>query len=321
MMPMPTIISTPAEITEVLFEGDLEPDAPVGRSKGRLTAGQYPSVALGRPACLGQFGVDFAAPRNAKALLKQSDYYLVRLGCSFRPPHEGILTFATLSAYLRPTVGSVRVTAFDLFPKQVQELQEGETIVGVVPGLGLRAVAAASEEEASWREYLSALRQILATRFSDGELRTLCSDLGVDYESLPGQGKADKARELINHLERRQRIAALVAIGRRQRPDVAWDAALEATGVETLIKIGGLEPIVVGLGVQRSDPGWEFTPHDEHPLMGSKFLYLIVQKPRQVDAVRLSLRVAAEVETRHGLFSARTRHQDRERLSTVICGA
>ncbi len=316
---MPTIISTPEEITEVLFEGDLEPDTLAGRPKGRSAGEQWPSVALGRPACLGQFGVDLAAPRNAEALLQQSDYYLVRLGCSFRPPREGTLTFASLAAYLRPTAGSARVTAFDLFPKRVQELQMGEIIVGVVPGLGLRAVAAASEQEASWREYLIELRQILTTRFSDGELRTLCFDLGVDYENLPGQGKADKARELISHLERRQRIAALVATGRGQRPDIAWDVALEATGVETIIKYDALEPVIVGLGVQRSDPGWEFTPHDEHPLMGSKFLYLIVQKPRQVDAVRLSLRVAAEVETRQGLFSTKTRHQDRERLSTVIC--
>jgi hypothetical protein len=316
---MPTIISTPAEITEVLFEGDLEPDTLAGRSKGRSDDAYQPSVALGRPVCLGQFGVDLAAPRNAEALLKQSDYYLVRLGCSFRPPREGALTFAALAAYLRPTVGNVPVTAFDLFPKQVQELQAGEIIVGVIPGLGLRAVAEAADEEASWRAYLIEMRRILTTRFSDGELRTLCFDLGVDYENLPGQGKADKARELISHLERRQRIAALVAIVRAQRPDIAWDAALDATGVETIIKYDALEPVVVGLGVQRSDPGWEFTPHDEHPLMGSKFLYLIVQKPRQVDAVRLSLRVAAEVETRQGLFSARTRHQDRERLSTVIC--
>lgn len=99
----------------------------------------------------------------------------------------------------------------------------------------------------------------------------------------------------------------------------AKETSLEATGVETIIKYGAFEPVVVGLGVQRSDPGWEFTPHDEHPLVGSKFLYLIVQKPRQIDAVRLRLRVAAEVETRQGLLSARTRHQDRERLSTVIC--
>jgi hypothetical protein len=53
------------------------------------------------------------------------------------------------------------------------------------------------------RESLSRLRQILATRFSESELRTLCFDLGIDYDDLPGQEKASKARELIAYLERR----------------------------------------------------------------------------------------------------------------------
>ena len=51
------------------------------------------------------------------------------------------------------------------------------------------------------------LRQILAERFNEGELRTLCFDLGIDYENLPGQGKADKARELVAYFQRRGDIA------------------------------------------------------------------------------------------------------------------
>jgi hypothetical protein len=66
------------------------------------------------------------------------------------------------------------------------------------------------------------LRKILIERFGEGELRTLCFDLGVDYDDLPGDGRADKVRELIIHLERRCRIPELVVVGKQLRPDVSW---------------------------------------------------------------------------------------------------
>ena len=76
------------------------------------------------------------------------------------------------------------------------------------------------------REHLIQLHQILTERFAHGELRTLCFDLGVDYDDLPGGGKADKARELIVYLERRDRIRELLEAGKRLRPDVSWEEAL-----------------------------------------------------------------------------------------------
>ena len=42
----------------------------------------------------------------------------------------------------------------------------------------------------------SQLRQTLSSRFNESELRTLCFDLKVDYDDLPGKAKSDKAREL-----------------------------------------------------------------------------------------------------------------------------
>ena len=71
-------------------------------------------------------------------------------------------------------------------------------------------------------ELLTQLRQLLSKRFSDGELRTLCFDLGVEYEDLPGAGKADKARELVDYMDRYDRLADLVRVGRQARPDVPW---------------------------------------------------------------------------------------------------
>jgi len=69
------------------------------------------------------------------------------------------------------------------------------------------------------------LRQILAGRLDDGELRTLCFDLGIDYDDLPGEGKANKARELIAYLERRGLVPELVRVGRQMRPDIPWNAS------------------------------------------------------------------------------------------------
>lgn len=64
------------------------------------------------------------------------------------------------------------------------------------------------------------LRQLLDSRFSLEELRTLCFDLDVEYENLPGEGKAAKARELIAHMQRHGRMPELVAAVRRARQDI-----------------------------------------------------------------------------------------------------
>ena len=76
------------------------------------------------------------------------------------------------------------------------------------------------------QELLSNLRQALNERLNESELRDLCFDLSVDYESLSGEGKADKARELIGYLQRRKRIAELIVKGEKQRPDIVWSHLL-----------------------------------------------------------------------------------------------
>jgi hypothetical protein len=68
------------------------------------------------------------------------------------------------------------------------------------------------------------LRRLIVQHFSDDALRSLCQDLDVDYEQLPGQGKEAKARELIVYLEQRGRLADLLAAAGRERPHVAWES-------------------------------------------------------------------------------------------------
>ncbi|MCB8943613.1 MAG: NACHT domain-containing protein [Ardenticatenaceae bacterium] len=69
---------------------------------------------------------------------------------------------------------------------------------------------------------LTQLRQILLDYFDQEELITLCFDLGVDYESLPGAGKANKARDLVAYLQRHGRLPQLLTLGQQERPHVQW---------------------------------------------------------------------------------------------------
>jgi hypothetical protein len=66
------------------------------------------------------------------------------------------------------------------------------------------------------------LRNILEEHYNIEELKTVCSDLGIDYENLGGEGKAGKARELINYLKRHQRMADLIELGLATRPEIPW---------------------------------------------------------------------------------------------------
>jgi len=92
------------------------------------------------------------------------------------------------------------------------------------------------EVDMAQTERLSQLRQNLIDHFSDGELRDLCFDLGVDYENLPGQTKADKARELLSDLDHRGRIPELIQHCSMLRSNVAWQEILIAIQAEPPFK-------------------------------------------------------------------------------------
>ena len=71
---------------------------------------------------------------------------------------------------------------------------------------------------------LTWLREILDARFDREELRTLCFDLGLNYDDLPGEGRAAKARELVARMHQLGRIPDLIKIGARMRSDVVWES-------------------------------------------------------------------------------------------------
>jgi hypothetical protein len=75
-------------------------------------------------------------------------------------------------------------------------------------------------EEASKRKRRVELRQVLAECFDKEDLRTLCFDLGVEYDDLPAMGRRNRARELVKYLEHRGRIQELIERIKQLRPDV-----------------------------------------------------------------------------------------------------
>lgn len=64
-------------------------------------------------------------------------------------------------------------------------------------------------KEKQQRMTLPQLRQALTDRFNEEELKTLCFDIGVDYDSLRGEGKAAKVRELVDQEQRHGRVGRL----------------------------------------------------------------------------------------------------------------
>jgi hypothetical protein len=67
---------------------------------------------------------------------------------------------------------------------------------------------------------LARIRHALVDAFDLDELRTLCFDLGMDFESLPGQSKPAKAREMVNYWRNRRDLTRLTEAIRYERGDI-----------------------------------------------------------------------------------------------------
>lgn len=74
------------------------------------------------------------------------------------------------------------------------------------------------EDNPSARIPPGGMRQILTKAFNEIELRNLCCDMQIDYDSLPGSCKADKARELVLFCQRHDQYQELVKACQQLRP-------------------------------------------------------------------------------------------------------
>jgi hypothetical protein len=64
------------------------------------------------------------------------------------------------------------------------------------------------------------LHRWLDDYFNDRKLRTLCLEIGVDYDDLPFSGQLAKARELVGWCTRNGRLDTLETTIRQQRPNL-----------------------------------------------------------------------------------------------------
>lgn len=72
------------------------------------------------------------------------------------------------------------------------------------------------------QHYLSTLHTQIITHFNREELRTLCFNLGLNYDDLPGEGNINKARELILYFKRRDSLENLQNYLIENRPKANW---------------------------------------------------------------------------------------------------
>jgi hypothetical protein len=66
------------------------------------------------------------------------------------------------------------------------------------------------------------LRQAMEQAFNQEELKYVCDDLGINFEDLAGTGKREKIFELIQYLERRNRLPDLYRVLNEQRPELGF---------------------------------------------------------------------------------------------------
>ncbi len=87
------------------------------------------------------------------------------------------------------------------------------------------------------------LHQFLVAHFSLEELKTLCFNLGVEYEDLGGEGRSGKARELVQAMQRRTRLEHLVAHLSIARPDAYRKRFHETQSIPAAPLPGYLAPL------------------------------------------------------------------------------
>ena len=53
------------------------------------------------------------------------------------------------------------------------------------------------------------LRKFIVEHFGEEELKDVCFEMGIDYSDLPSSGRKNKARDLVEQMNREGRVAVL----------------------------------------------------------------------------------------------------------------
>lgn len=84
------------------------------------------------------------------------------------------------------------------------------------------ATSISSSKPAPQPVNVALIRRNLVSTLNDDELADVCFDMKVDYDSLRGDSKNAKVRELLALCERSNRLEELLGICRQIRPNIEW---------------------------------------------------------------------------------------------------
>lgn len=152
------LITTPSEITNVLYEGALEfSETATERlvkhdgepTRKELAGYERPIVTIGEPVWWNVAEVyreeGKPLPATISLLLRDADFFLVQLACSFRLGRDTRVEWARFAAYLRPrNAAASNPLAFDLHPLEVYDQVARDVRVRVSPTLKFVEAAEAS---------------------------------------------------------------------------------------------------------------------------------------------------------------------------------
>lgn len=152
------LLADPWTDVEVVYDGPL--DVTVESLQDAIASGKLlnlrgdplsldtPGVTLGRPICWNLARLAAAKgielPAEMRLLLDRSDFFLVRLACSFRLGFRSKVVWTRLNASLAGPYKSLRPRVFDIFPKQVSQETKASREVGISPTLTFAEIASVS---------------------------------------------------------------------------------------------------------------------------------------------------------------------------------
>jgi hypothetical protein len=135
------LISLDQEPQEIIWENTLQPRSDV-RIRGIYTytscaQNQLPEVSIGKPECWNLVDLYEEVPREITLKLREANFFVVKLFCSFRPPQDMQVSKAEYKVELLSEPANLNLTVYDLFPLKVEhEIRETQKM-GFNPELKL----------------------------------------------------------------------------------------------------------------------------------------------------------------------------------------
>jgi hypothetical protein len=150
------LLRAPEAVKDVLWEGSLEPetDEAVERTQRELATQDVriafqddirnlPTVSIGRPEIwhLSEVYAPNKMPLLLQSKLEESDFYLIRATCTFRPLVQRVrLSWARFLIHLLPDTSDRQSLVYDLHPKDVYQEVKRQVKVALSPNLNFQQV-------------------------------------------------------------------------------------------------------------------------------------------------------------------------------------